>query len=252
VIPQVSRPAALDPDTVRRNLDLLAEGRRLVDAADAEGITLRLIGGVAVLAHCPSLLATGGSRPIADLDAVVGPRQGRALSRFIQSGGYEPEPRFNALHGHQRMLFHGPLGQLDVLVGIFEMSHRFDLSQRLALDRPTVTVTDLLLTKLQVVELNEKDARDALDILADHEVAREEGHAVNLGYLDSLVAADWGLWRTVTGTLGRLTELARPDVRIKLEAISRSLNDVPKTRRWKLRARVGERVRWYVLPDEVD
>jgi hypothetical protein len=132
------------------------------------------------------------------------------------------------------------------------MCHRIDLSDRLHLDDPTVTVTDLLLTKLQVVELNEKDARDALDLLTEHDLARAEGDAVNLGYLDSLVAGDWGLWRTITGTLERLLELAEPDTRDRIDEVRRSLIEVPKTRRWKLRARVGERVRWYVLPDEVE
>jgi hypothetical protein len=241
-----------DAGTARRNLDLLEEGRRLVEGALDQEITLRLIGGVAVMAHCPRVLAAGGSRPIADVDAVVGPRQGRALSAYLRSAGYEPEPRFNALHGHKRMLFHGPHGPLDVLVGVFEMCHRIDLSDRLHLDDPTVTVTDLLLTKLQVVELNEKDARDALDLLTEHDLARAEGDAVNLGYLDSLVAGDWGLWRTITGTLERLLELAEPDTRDRIDEVRRSLIEVPKTRRWKLRARVGERVRWYVLPDEVE
>jgi hypothetical protein len=253
VSPEASRPVvSLDAGTARRNLDLLEEGRRLAEGARAEGITLRLIGGVAVMAHCPGVLAAGGSRPIADVDAVVGSRQGRALSRFLRSAGYEPEPRFNALHGHKRMLFHGPHGPLDVLVGVFEMCHRIDLSDRLHLDDPTVTVTDLLLTKLQVVELNEKDARDALDLLAEHDLARAEGDAVNLDYLDSLVGGDWGLWRTITGTLERLRELAEPDTRARIDEVRRSLIEVPKTRRWKLRARVGERVRWYVLPDEVE
>ena len=250
--PEASRPV-VSPDggTARRNLDLLEEGRRLVDGARARGITLRLIGGVAVMAHSPAVLAAGGSRPIADIDVVVGARQGRVLSAYLRSAGYRPEPRFNALHGHKRMLFHGPHGQLDVLVGVFEMCHRIDLSDRLHLDDPTVTVTDLLLTKLQVVELNEKDARDALDLLAEHGLVRAEGDAINLDYLDSLVAGDWGLWRTVTGTLERLRELAEPGTRVRIEEMHRSLIDVPKTRRWKLRARVGDRVRWYVLPDEV-
>jgi len=251
---EIIHPAfSTDAATARRNLSLLDEGRRLVEGARTEGIILRLIGGVAVMAHCPDVLDRGGSRPIADVDAVVGPRQGRALSRFLQeNAGYQPEPRFNALHGHRRMLFHGPQGPLDVLVGMFEMCHRIDLSTRLHLDAPTVTVTDLLLTKLQVVELNEKDAQDALDLLASHDVARTEGDVVNLDYIDSLAAGDWGLWRTITGTLERLGELAVPDTAARISHIRRSLIDVPKTRRWKLRARVGERVRWYVLPDEIE
>lgn len=242
----------LDPATTRRNLLLVEEGRRLVERAAEAGLTLRLIGGAAVMAHCPAVLERGGSRAIADIDAVVGPRQGRALGGFLEGLGYEPERRLNALHGHRRMLFHGPHGQLDVLVGVFEMCHRITLADRLPLDHPTVTVTDLLLTKLQVVELNEKDARDAVDLLAEHGLAREEGDAVNLAYLESLVAGDWGLWRTVRGTLDRIREEADGSVPAKIDEIREAIERVPKTRKWKLRARVGERVRWYVLPDEIE
>jgi hypothetical protein len=250
-VSQENAGLTVTPDGADRNLDLLEEGRRLVEGAASNGVTLRLIGGVAVMSHCADVLARGGSRAIADVDAVVAPGQGRALSRFLESAGYEPERRFNALHGHHRMLFHGPLGPLDILVGVFQMCHRIDLSSRLPLDVPTVPVTDLLLTKLQVVELNEKDARDALDLLAEHDVTRTEGDAVNLDYMDSLVTGDWGLWRTVTGTLDRLRELAGPEVTARIDEVRGSLEETPKTLRWKLRARVGDRVRWYVLPDEV-
>lgn len=248
----VGSAMALDAETARRNVVLVEEGRRVVGAADEAGLTLRLIGGVAVMAHCPGVLAQGGARAIADIDAVAGPRQGRALGAVLERLGYEPERRLNALHGHRRMLFHGPHGQLDVLVGVFEMCHRITLAGRLSLDHPTVSVTDLLLTKLQVVELNEKDARDAIDLLAEHELAREEGDVVNLAYLESLVAGDWGLWRTVTGTLDRLGSEAHGPVAAKIDRMRDALDRVPKTRRWKLRARIGDRVRWYVLPDEIE
>jgi len=242
----------IDGAAARRNLALLQEGRRLVELGRRAGLTLRLLGGVGILAHCPAALDRGGIREIADLDVVVGDRQGRALGRVLEDAGYRPEARFNALHGDRRMLFHGPLGQLDVLVGTFEMCHTIRLGSRLALDQPTVTVSDLLLTKLQIVELNEKDARDALALLGEHDLRRAEGDAVNLDYLDELAATDWGLWRTVTGTLSRLRELTEDGaVNDRIDAICASLDSVPKTMRFRLRARVGERVPWYVLPDEV-
>ena len=248
MVPVTRMPAG----ATRRNLALLEEGRRLVELGAGAGVTVRLLGGVAVLAHCPSALGAGGIREIADLDVVVGAGQGRALARLLTNAGYRPEQRFNALHGQRRMLFHGPLGQLDVLVGTFEMCHTIQLAPRLELDSPTVTVSDLLLTKLQIVQLNEKDARDALTLLGEHELDRGEGDAVNLAYLDLLVASDWGLWRTLDGTLARLGEMTGDrEVKGKLAAIAGSLQAAPKTMKFKLRARVGERVPWYTLPDEV-
>lgn len=243
---------ALDRRTIDRNLELLEEGRKLVAAAEARGITMRLLGGVAVLAHGHGSLPEGGVREIADIDAAVAARQSRALAALLTGEGYAPESRFNALNGHRRMLFYGPLGQIDVLVGTFEMCHRFQLTPRLRLEHPTLTVSDLLLTKLQIVELNEKDARDALVLIGEHELGRKEGDLINLDYLDSMTRGDWGLWRTITGTLERLKEHADGHkVDRKIAEISRSLEEAPKTWRWKARGRLGERVRWYVLPDEV-
>jgi hypothetical protein len=242
----------IDDATATRNLALLREGQRLVEAGARSGLTVRLLGGVGILAHCPTVLGQGGIRAVADVDVVVGNGQGRAFGQLLRDGGYRPEARFNALHGDRRMVFHGPLGQLDVLVGTFQMCHTIRLGPRLTLDRPTITVSDLLLTKLQIVELNEKDARDVLALLGEHEVGRAEGDAVNLDYLDELTAADWGLWRTVTGTLAGLRGMTEDGaVHARIDAIVTSLHHAPKTVRFKLRARVGERVPWYVLPDEV-
>jgi hypothetical protein len=242
----------IDEAAAGRNLALLQEGRRLVLAGARAGLTVRLLGGVGVLAHCPGVLDRGGLRPIADIDVVVARGQGRAFAQLLRADGYRPEARFNALHGDRRMLFHGPLCQLDVLVGSFEMCHTIRLGARLGLDEPTVTVSDLLLTKLQIVELNEKDAGDALALLGEHELRRGEGDAVNLDYLDELAAADWGLWRTVTGTLASLYQMTDDTaVQTSIDTIVASLRRVPKSMRFRLRARVGERVPWYVLPDEV-
>ena len=226
--------------------DLVAEGVALVEAAAADGLVLRLLGGAAIVLHS----AAAPHRELGDLDAAVRQSDARALTGTLAAAGYRPEPRFNALHGNRRLIFHGPQGKLDVFVGVFEMCHRIDLEPRLDLDSPTLTVSDLLLTKLQVVELNAKDADDAALLLRNHDVGRGDGHHVDLDYLQRLVADDWGLWRTLTGTLRRLEEL-QPDVADKAHALRAALDEVPKTRRFRLREKVGERKRWYELPDEV-
>jgi hypothetical protein len=243
----------LDPLIRQRNLALLAEGESLVESAGDAGITIRLLGGVAVLHHCTAVLAAGGSRSIADLDLMVRSGQGRRLATFLVARDYQPEVRFNALHGQDRMLFHGPLGQLDVLIGAFEMCHRLDFEHRLLLETPTLSATDLLLTKLQIVELNEKDTIDALDLLESHELSQMDGDVVNLKYLGDLTAHDWGLWRTVSGTLGRLErEQLSAATALKIGLITDALKRAPKSLKWKVRAQIGEHRRWFTLPDEVN
>jgi hypothetical protein len=230
--------------------ELHAEGVALVDALREEGTTLRLLGGAAIFEHCPQAIAAGPYRELADLDAMTTGAQARAVSAALAARGWEPEARFNAMHGDRRMIFTGPAGKLDVFVDRFEMCHVIALRDRLELEPRTLTVADLLLTKLQIVELNAKDARDAAALLAEHELGEGPGDHVDIRYLAAVTGGDWGLWRTVTGTLGRLAEL-QPEVAARAGALRAALDEAPKTRAWRLRARVGERKRWFELPDEV-
>jgi hypothetical protein len=240
-------------DVARRNRSLLDEALAVIDAARERGISARLLGGLAVMHHDASLRERGGSRPIADIDLLVAAGEHRATAQLLVGRGYRPEERFNALNGHRRMLFHGSDWDLDVLVGMFEMCHRIDMGPELALDYPTLPVTDLLLTKLQIVKLNEKDVSDIVDLVSAHEVGPAPGDCIDSQRLTRLVSDDWGLWRTLTGTLQ--TVAASSDdaaVHRRLGEITAVLDAAPKTRRWKLRSRIGDRVTWYVLPDEVN
>jgi hypothetical protein len=225
---------------------MVAEGVSIVEATAADGLVLRLLGGAAIVLHSGEQL----HRPLGDLDAATRRQDARRLAATLAAAGYEPEPRFNALHGDRRLIFHGPQGKLDVFVEVFEMCHKIHLGPRLLLDSPTLPVTDLLVTKLQVVELNAKDADDVAILLHHHELGRGHGDHVDLDYLERLVADDWGLWRTLTGTLHRLEKL-QPDVAAQGHELRAALDEAPKTRRFRLREKVGERKRWYELPDEV-
>jgi Uncharacterised nucleotidyltransferase len=240
------------PPHRERNLALLGEAVGLVEAADAAGVVARLLGGLAVLQHDPALRERGGTRPVNDIDLIVGAGANRPMAELLSSRGYRAEERFNALNGHRRMLFHGERADVDVLVGTFEMCHRIEMESRFALDAPTLTVTDLLVTKLQIVKLNEKDLGDIVDVLAGHELGRGHGDWIDVDRLDELTRGDWGLWRTVAGTLDTVVSSdPRPLVAERARTLRTALDETPKSRRWKLRARVGDRVPWYVLPDEV-
>jgi hypothetical protein len=230
--------------------DLVDEGLAVVGEANERGLVVRLLGGAGVVLHCRSAAGEAAHRPIGDLDAATTRRDAKAVGASLRDRGYAPETRFNALHGERRMIFHGPVGKLDLFVDVFEMCHRIDLTSRLELDTPTLTASDLLLTKLQVVELNAKDASDAALLLREHELASGEGDWIDVDYLASLAGDDWGLWRTATLTLDRLAAL-EPGVAYRAGKLRAALDAAPKTRRFRLRARVGERKRWYEIPDEV-
>jgi hypothetical protein len=239
--------------------DIVAEGERLLERASAQGVPLRLLGGVAVRLRAPADLPPALERAYADLDFVTA-RRGSAAAQFFRDEGYEPHVAFNALHSNERLLFfdeeHGR--QVDVFVGAFRMSHKIPLDSRLEVDPVSVPLAELLLTKLQIAELNEKDVRDTLALLHDHPVGDEDGDVVNANRVAELCAADWGLWRTITENLAACRSFADtyevPDRGTLDERVGELLERIeaaPKSRAWKLRARIGDRKRWYDLPEEV-
>jgi hypothetical protein len=244
---------ALGAAVAVRNRQLLEEAVGLIERARAVGVEARLIGGLGILHHDAELRERGGSRPINDIDLMVPTGEHRLIARVLVESGYASEERFNALNGHRRMVFHGQDWDLDVLVGIFEMCHRIDMTSRFDLDYPTLPVTDLLLTKLQIVKLNAKDAGDIVDLVSGHPLGDVSGDQIDLTRLRALVRDDWGLWRTITGTVETVIATDPPGAAVeRLRALLAALHEAPKSARWKLRARVGDRVAWYVLPDEVN
>jgi hypothetical protein len=253
-----------DAAAVRPLADVREEGLRIVRAAGERGLPVRLLGGVAVWARCPSTRRPELAREYGDVDLVTPGRSAREVGRLLEELGYEPDKLFNALHGAQRMNFRDAVHDrpLDVLVDRFAMCHALDLADRLLVDEVTIPLADLLLTKLQVVRINEKDLLDLLALLADHVVDQQADHsgdAIDLGRVVQVLSADWGFEHTARANLERLPDFAeeRVDagtaqrVRARAAAIEAALLAAPKTLAWRIRSRVGERVRWYQLPEDV-
>jgi hypothetical protein len=232
------------------SLERVRAGERLIRELQERAIVARLFGGAAVVLHCPRTIASGPHREIGDLDVVVKKEDARSLARALPALGYEPELRFNAVHGSSRLLFHGPTGKLDVFIGSFRMCHEIRLAGRLELDYPTLTASDLLLTKLQVFELNAKDEQDAVALLQEHPLRNGPGDQIDLLYLGNLMSSDWGLWRTITGTLRKIAE-SNVTARPAADALLTACLAVPKSRSFKLRARIGDHVQWYELPEDL-
>lgn len=240
--------------------DVVSEGRRLLVRAEEEDVPLRLLGGVAIRLRAPSEPPLAFARSYADLDFVTGKRMAGAATTLFRNEGYFPHVAFNALHGGDRLLFFDEENdrQVDVFVGAFAMCHRIPLDARLEVDPISIPLAELLLTKLQVIQLNEKDVRDTLALLHDHPVGDSDGETLNAGRVATLCAADWGLWRTITENLRACREFAGayevPDRALldeRLDGILDRIEIEPKSRAWRLRAKIGERRRWYELPEEV-
>ncbi|MCW2977615.1 MAG: hypothetical protein JWM06_2896 [Actinomycetia bacterium] len=241
--------------------DIVAEAGRLLDAAQSNDVPIRLIGGLAVYFHTEEI-PPPLSRSYDDIDLATTKGSSRSAAELLTALGYEPSREFNALNGSRRLLFFDTHNErkLDVFVDTFELCHTIPITARLALDERTIPLAELLLTKLQVVELTEKDLRDIVTLLQRHVVGTNDDDTINGDFIAALTADDWGLWRTVKlnveriheqidsltlddGTKGRALE--------RMDTLWERIEREPKSRKWRMRDRVGDRKRWYEIPDEV-
>lgn len=247
----------------RENLseDLILEAERLIGKATEEGALLRTLGGLAIKYHCPSASQPPLTRSIADIDVFGLSKQSKLIKKAFLDLSYLPAQQFNALHGKTRLMFFEPKNHVrrDVFLDIFVMCHKFDFRDRLGIDSFTISLADLLMTKLQVVEIEERDYKDLVCILADHELANEDTpEAINTRYIAELCAADWGIYRTFTGNLDKTTEyLQKLDLNASkktaakrnIESLKETIQNTPKSLQWKFRDKVGDKKIWYELPE---
>jgi len=239
---------------------VIAEAERIGESARNADLQLKVTGGVGVAINCPAAAHEPLHREYADIDLVGRARDRNAIVKLMLSLGYQGNEVFNALNGATRLLFwdevHGR--QVDVFLDKVEMCHRIDLSARLAGNRITLEPADLLLMKLQIFETNEKDLGDIVTLLHDLDYS-DDDTGINLPYLGTLLGSDWGLWRTTTMVALRADEFARDlkeysnagRIHTQVVRFIEEMERAPKSRGWKLRARIGESKRWYDLPEEV-
>jgi len=260
----MSAPGAADAAASASASDPLPEAVGLAEGAVKAGIGLKLLGGLAVRVLCPDYPPR--LRRDQDIDFACLSKERKKVATYLTDSGCQPDRMFNNLNGDRQMYFVASSGRpIDVMVDRLTMCHTLDLRPAFGRQRLTVDAIDVLLSKLQIVELNEKDARDIVHMLAALPFSGEQGAAgvsLDTDRFCKLLGADWGWWRTVTGNLAKLPALIREKPGLippgdTLDPVARSqrllqlANDAPKSVKWRLRSNVGDRVRWYELPEEV-
>ena len=243
--------------------DIRDEAKRLAEAAVTLGLSARLIGGLAIWLRCPSVRTGPYARSYDDMDFAISAAASTKFKALLMTQGYLPDQFFNGLHGATRLYYGEPAGRwsIDVVIDELVMSHKLDLRGRLDGAAPTITLADLLLTKLQVWEINRKDLGDTLCLLADHALSEDDADvdAISLARVRSVHGRDWGFCHTVQRNAQKVAALwsqeplpgATHDVAAQVVTLQQAIEDAPKSRAWKLRSRVGERIRWYETPEEV-
>jgi hypothetical protein len=245
--------------------DFLEEVHRIMDAAKAESVLLRLLGALAFHIHCPkfSYMQEMLGRTFTDIDFASYGRESSGISKLFAKLGYQIDPRVRALF-RSRLIFYDGSGSgrhCDVFLDRLEFCHDVIFKDRLEADYPTIPLAELLLEKMQIVKLNEKDIIDTIMLLREHQIGGSDNDTINADHLARLTARDWGLWKTFTTNLEnvrrstesreKLSEEDKTDVGSKITTLRTHIDEKPKTRGWKIRSQIGEKKKWYRDVDEL-
>ena len=241
------------------HLEYVDRALGLVEQAKGQGLELRILGSLAYRLHCPANidLFAAMKRDLTDIDFAARGDQRKLARQFFEGLGYLVDQDLLVTTEGKRYSFSDPgTGTaVDVFFDELFFCHPIPLRDRLELDFPTISPTDLLLEKMQIVEINPKDIKDSTVLLLEHSFQPRERDAIDAGYVAKLLAADWGFYYTVTMNLEKLARQVeadgslRPDqsevVRDRIRELVEAIEKEPKTSKWKLRARIGPRLKWY-------
>jgi len=241
------------------------ELKHILKASDEAGIVFRVIGSLAFQMHCRQFgyLQAAMGRAYTDIDFAAYGKQSRHIQELLTSLGYKEYREVFITSEGERAIFDKPEAGLhvDVFYEKLDFCHAIYWKDRLEVDSPTIPLAELLLEKMQIVKINEKDVIDTIMLLLEHPLGEDDQETINIQRVAKLCADDWGLWRTTTMNLdkvqklaqgyGQLTAEQKAKVESQVKAALVRLDDEPKPLAWKLRARVGDRVKWYKDVDEV-
>jgi len=241
------------------------ELKRILEASDKAGILLRVIGSLAFQMHCPKFgyLQAAMGRAYTDIDFGAYKKQTKQIQALMAGLGYAENREVFISSEGERSIFDKPEAGLhvDVFYEKLDFCHAIYWKDRLEVDSPTIPLSELLLEKMQIVQINEKDVIDTIMLLLEHPLGDVDKETINIKLVAELCAKEWGLWRTTTMNLNKVKQLAqhysqldeaqKMHVTKQVDTILTRLNDEPKPLAWRIRDRVGDRVKWYKDVDEV-
>lgn len=241
------------------------ELKRILEASEDAGIILRVIGSLAFQVHCPKFgyLQAAMGRAYTDIDFAAYRKQTKEIQELLAALGYRENREVFIVSEGERAIFDKPeVGlHVDVFYEKLDFCHVIHWEGRLEVDTPSIPLAEMLLEKMQIVQINEKDVIDTIMLLLEHPLGDKDNEIINIQHIAGLCSNDWGLWRTTSMNLDKVRRLAQGYEQLTAEqkakidsqvktALAR-LDQEPKSLAWRLRARVGDRVKWYKEVDEV-
>jgi hypothetical protein len=248
----------------------LQEAERLVEQAERKGVLLRVMGAVAVRMHCQkyanlhSRLRRLGASEFTDIDFMTVSESAEKLATLLGKEGYVRQPQGvgMAVQGFGRQTYRSSKFGIDVFVDRLVMCHTINLRRRLKLDRPTIPLADLLLEKIQIVEINLKDIKDVIVLFREHGVGDSGYDTIDSDYIAKLLSKDWGFYYTsvrnlkkirdnFVSTFSTLSAADKADVEAKIDRLIATIANETKSFQWKARAKLGTKIRWYRDTSEI-
>lgn len=242
------------------------EVERIVQAANAARLTLRILGSLAFHLHCPryGYLQAALGRIYTDIDLAGYSREAPAVRKLLAGHlGYAADEMIYVESEGARMIFEHPDHHLhvDVFFDKLDFNHTISWRSRLERDAPTVPLAELFLEKMQIVRINEKDVIDTIMLLLEHPLGDSDNETIDIGRVARLCADNWGLWRTTTMNLEKvkqlligfpqLTEEHKRAVAGQVDRALARISAEPKALAWRMRNRIGDRMKWHKDVDEV-
>jgi hypothetical protein len=245
--------------------EFIAYANDIVAEASKQGAIIRLLGAVAFNIHCPTYgrFQQEAKRHFTDLDFAAYFTHNDAIRKAFLKLGFEEDREVAVVYARQRLIFFKPGTELhvDIFFDKLDFCHPIPWTGRLEIDNPTIPLAELLLEKMQIVQINQKDVIDTIMLLREHPLNTGDQETINANRIAGMCAKDWGLWRTVTMNLQKTSEiskgyawLAEDDRAVVIGRITQLLkiiNNEPKTTTWNIRSKIGDRVKWYKEVHEV-
>jgi hypothetical protein len=248
-----------NPDTDQA----LQESLHLIEEANNRGVPLRLTGGAATEYHNHSK-KLGQLEPekngLKDVDMVTYKSNRVEISKIFSDEGYIADRYIMAYFGEERFVFHHPTNKylIDIFFENLNFNHPISLrpkgaQPRIELDYPTLTIADLLLSKLQIHQPTQKDLRDLQILILEHSLTdTEKSESINTSRITSVLADDWGFYHDAkTSLLKIITNTAATEIKTikeleeKVAQITSKIDSAPKSVKWQKRERQGTKKQWW-------
>lgn len=245
--------------------EFIVYANNIVAEAEKQGAAIRLLGAVAFNIHCPKYgyFQHEANRHFTDLDFAAYFSQNGAIRKAFSILGFEEDREVAVVFARQRLIYHVPETPLhiDVFFDKLDFCHPIPWANRLEVDSPTIPLAELLMEKMQIVQINPKDIIDTIMLLREHTLGNTDAETINSNRIATMCARDWGLWRTITMNLKKTIEISaeyswlpeedRTVVVDRIYQLLQTIDSEPKPTSWNIRNKIGDRVKWYKDVHEV-